>query len=69
MATEQKKINDSTIARIAGNIAAGLAPGLADPLYSPDSFKQGVDRIAAQSVALARAIVAEVERPVAAKEP
>lgn len=52
-----KRKYDSTVARIAGNIASGLmqtpAGGSAD---------EAVGRIARTSVYLARAIVAEVER-------
>lgn len=52
--TEKRKY-DSTIARIAGNIAAGIVDG-----YAWNQIN--IDTIAANVVALARAIVAEIER-------
>jgi hypothetical protein len=51
-------IHDSTVARIAGNIASGLLTA-----KCPDgSDTDTIIEIAVDSVALARAIVAEVER-------
>lgn len=47
------KINESTVARIAGNIAGN---------YVNADFTNSDEKIAEWSVALARAIVAEVER-------
>lgn len=44
---------DSTVARIAGNIASGMAE---------DIYKGRVKYVAEMSVNMARAIVAEVER-------
>lgn len=56
----EKRKYDSTVARIAGNIAAGLV-GYDDQSgpYVPDQHQEHTAKIA---VALARAIVAEVER-------
>ena len=51
------KIGNSSIARIAGNIASGLVSGRA--LLSD----QAMERIAALSVHMARLIVDEIERP------
>lgn len=48
-----KRTYDSTVARMAGNIAAGL-------LHGQVSYTH--EWVARQSVAIARAIVAEVER-------
>lgn len=55
---------DTTLARIAGNIAGNLVTGceIAD---SP----KGLEVVAAASVALARAIVAEVKRTTLTEEP
>lgn len=53
---------NTSLARMAGNIAAGLAPGLPNPDCSPSSFAESVERISKSSVALARAIVAEIKR-------
>jgi hypothetical protein len=51
----EKKTYDTTIARIAGNIAAGMVDH--HTLEQKDA-----DAIARESVAVARAIVAEVTR-------
>ena len=59
---------DSTIARMAGNIAAGL---LASPHFTYASFDDINERIAKDSVGIARAIVAETRNtePVPAPVP
>lgn len=51
----EKPINNSTIARIAGNIAAGL-------LTRSDHEGYDEKAVAENAVAIARAIAAEVER-------
>jgi len=59
---------DSTIARVAGNIAAGVMGNYSAVLrvFSEAVDDRGIEGarclIAAESVALARAIIAEVER-------
>lgn len=49
----EKKKYDSTVARIAGNIASGM---------TEDIYKRNFMHVATFAVAAARAIVAEVER-------
>jgi hypothetical protein len=53
---QPKRKYDSTVARIAGNIAAGLV----DPFCRDDDEMAGA--LAARAVRIARAIVSEVER-------
>lgn len=70
---EQKKY-DSTVARIAGNIASGMMSGWvpnrvlghAGPL-DPEAVDR-MQRIVTHAVAMARAIVAEVQRPAPEQE-
>jgi hypothetical protein len=57
------KISESSIARMAGNIAAGL---VLHPNASPPTG-DGIRRLALQSVEIARAIAAELERTRAAE--
>jgi hypothetical protein len=52
---------DGTVARIAGNIAAGLIAGF-DRRAEVHGYEHTVRHIADESVDLARAIVAEVRR-------
>ncbi len=57
--TKSDRISESTIARMAGNIAAGMTQlHSTDPTY-----------VARQSVKIARAIAAEVERTAPKQEP
>lgn len=59
----EKKKYDSTVARIAGNIAAGIAPLHGKTFVAPVERWAVVNKsIAAECVELARLIVAEVER-------
>lgn len=60
----EKKKYDSTIARIAGNIAAGIAPLHGKTFVAPEERWAIVNKslIAAECVELARLIAAEVER-------
>lgn len=60
--SEKRVINDSTVARIAGNIASGIVS--ARPECDADSDIRDAQR----AVGIARAIVAEVERTSEAKE-
>ncbi len=55
--SEKKSINDSTLARIAGNILAGFA---GNPELNRETATDAV--LVRTSVGLARAIVAEIER-------
>lgn len=57
--SEKKSINASTLARVAGNIAAGL---MTHPEFGPN------DETVMRAVALARFLVAEVERTEPATE-
>jgi hypothetical protein len=60
-----KRDYDSTVARIAGNIAAGLA-GQRDPklsgVFGAEGVAEWVTSVTLLSVGLARAIVAETKR-------
>ncbi len=56
--SEKKAINDSTIARIAGNIAAGFVGRKPEQ----EDHAQWITDVVAWSVCLARKIAAEVER-------
>lgn len=60
----EKRKYDSTVARIAGNIASGIAPlhGRTYIKYQETWEIENKEIIAAEAVALARMIVAEVER-------
>lgn len=55
----EKRKYDSTVARIAGNIASGIAGRLLDPVLFINLDEETVAR---ECVSLARAIVAETER-------
>lgn len=55
------KVNPSTVARIAGNIAAGMM-GKFDERAEVHGYEMAVKQIADEAVDLANAIVAEVER-------
>jgi hypothetical protein len=67
-AVSEKRKYDSTVARIAGNIASGLMAQVIFQDYKPVENGRW---IAAQTVALARLIIAEVERtePLAQRSP
>ena len=54
-------ITESTIARIAGNIAAGIVGNYSLKVLG-DEHDDAVDDIATAAVSLARAIVTEVQR-------
>jgi hypothetical protein len=54
----EKRKYDSTVARIAGNVASGM---MRDPSWWPLNANSG--RIAEVAVSIARAIVTEVQRP------
>lgn len=57
MAKPQTPIPDSTIARMAGNIAAGLVTG-----FEPYQALDVADQIANASITIAKAIVAQLAR-------
>jgi hypothetical protein len=59
--SNQKRDYDTTLARIAGNIAAGMMGGFAMRAES-HGYEHTVRQFADDSVELARAIVAEVKR-------
>ena len=65
MSDQTERKYDSTVARIAGNIASGLASKTdmnASGLNGPEGIAEWVKSVTMQSVGIARAIVAEVER-------
>jgi hypothetical protein len=55
-------ITDSTIARIAGNIAAGMVGNMAEQVERTGGWNQAVAATADEAVDLAEAIAGEVER-------
>jgi hypothetical protein len=57
-----KRTYDSTIARVAGNIASGLLMEPPQAYMTASDAPQALHEIAVVSVRLARAIIAEVER-------
>lgn len=64
----EKKINASTVARIAGNILSGRAPDNARSGRLDNHLSNNDVRAVWFAVALARAVVAEVERTEASPE-
>lgn len=67
MSAKDRRISESTVARIAGNITAGLVGREAFTMsaFATDDEVEQIERTVARvSVRLARAIVAEVERTV-----
>ena len=57
------KTYDSTVARMAGNIAAGLVSQIQIYRYLNETSTEVTEAIAKDAVRIARQIIAEIERP------